>query len=253
MKVDYHVHVVSHGEYKYSLEWLIRYIEQARKMGLKEIGFSDHDEFINEVDIDLIHEASRLNIDIPIKLGLEIDYKPGLEDHISYLSQSKPFDYLIGSVHFIDNWPFDHPDCQDRFNDFDLDDIYKKYFNLVEQMAKSGLFDVIGHLDLIKIWGHRPRKNIINYIEPVLTSIKAADLTIEINSAGLRKPVAEIYPQYEIIELMKKMDIDITLGSDAHHPSQIGLNVDRSMALAKRAGYKSVITFKKRDKIILPL
>lgn len=253
MKVDYHVHGVSHGEYKYSFKWLASFVEQAKKMGLNEMGFSEHDEFIGEVEVDLIREVSRLNPDIPIKIGLEVDYKPGAEDNIKQLSRSKLFDYLIGSVHIIDDWPFDHPDYQYRFNDFDIDDIYIKYFNLVHKSAKSGLFDIIGHFDLIKIWGHRPPKNIINYVEPVLVSIKEAHLTIEINSAGLRKPVAEIYPQYEIIELMHKMDIGITFGSDAHHPSQMGLGVDEAIALAKRAGYKKVITFKQRDKKILPL
>ncbi len=253
MKVDYHVHALAHGEYKYTLEWLTSFVHQAREMGLKEIGFSEHDDYLADVNIDLIEELRNLNPDISIRLGLEVDYKPEREDSLHLLTKAKPFDYLIGSVHFIDGWGFDHPDYRYKFAEYDIDDIYQKYFNLVDEAVKANLFDVIGHLDLIKVWGDRPRKNVTRYVEPVLVSIKEANLVIEINSAGLRKPVAEIYPQYEIIEMMKKMDIGITFASDAHHPSQIGLNIEKGIALAKRVGYKKMITFKERERTILSL
>lgn len=253
MPIDYHVHAVAHGEYRYSTEWLTEYVDQARKMGLIEIGFSEHDEYIEEVDIDIIEEVRRKNSDLGIKLGLEVDYKPEAEQNISLLTQSKKFDYLIGSVHFIYGWAFDHPDYKHKFDEYDIDMIYQSYYDLVGKAVKSKLFDIVGHLDLIKIWGHKPKQDVLKYVEPVLCSIKEADLVIEINGAGLRKPVKEIYPQWKIIQLMQQMGIGITLGSDAHHPAQMGLNIDEGIMLAKKAGYKNVISFKEREKIILPL
>ncbi|HZK44055.1 MAG TPA: histidinol-phosphatase HisJ family protein [Syntrophomonadaceae bacterium] len=253
MKLDYHIHAIAHGEYKYTLEWLTRFINQAQRMGIDEIGFSEHDDYLLEVDIDLIREVQGLNSKIGIKLGLEVDYELELNQDIKKMVQSNYLDYLIGSVHFIDGWAFDHPDHKHKFNEFDIDIVYQSYYDLVDKAARSKQFDIIGHLDLIKIWGHKPKqKDVLQYVEPVLSSIKEAGLVIEINTAGLRKPVQEIYPQYEVIELMKKMDIPITLGSDAHHPSQVGLDIDKAVFLAKRAGYKNIVSFNKREKIIIP-
>lgn len=253
MPIDYHVHAVAHGEYKYSIEWLTEYIDQAKKMGLIEIGFSEHDEYIEEIDINLIEEIRQRNPGLGIRLGLEVDYKPEAEQNIKILTQSKKFDYLIGSVHFIEGWAFDHPDYKHKFEEYDIDMIYQSYYDLVDKAVNSKLFDIVGHLDLIKIWGHKPKQDVLKYVEPVLSSIKEADLVIEINGAGLRKPVKEIYPKWEIIKLMKKMGIGITLGSDAHHPNQMGLNIDAGILIAKKAGYKNVVCFKKRERIILPL
>ncbi len=254
MRVDYHVHVVAHGEYDYSLEWLSKYVNRAKEMHLDEIGFSEHDEFISKIDDKLINDLKQAHPDIAIKLGLELDYIPNRGEDITALSGLKNFDYLIGSVHFINGWGFDHPDYKHKFADYDIDIIYQQYFDLVDKAVKSNLFDVVGHLDLIKIWGHRPRKKgIIDYIKPVLSSIKDADLVVELNSAGLRKEVGEIYPQYEIISLMKEMGINITLGSDAHHPNQVGLDIDKLVFWAKKAGYNKIVSFDKREKTLLPL
>lgn len=252
MPVDYHVHAVAHGEYEYSVNWLTSYVEQAKKRGLIDIGFSEHDEYIEKIDINIIKEVKRNNPDIGIKLGLEVDYRPEADESIKLLSKYYDFDYLIGSVHFIGDWAFDHPDYKDRFDEYDIDVVYQNYYDLVDRAVKSGLFDIVGHIDLVKIWGHKPKQNVLKYVEPVLCSVKETGMAVEINGAGLRKPVKEIYPEFDIIQLMKQMNIPITLGSDAHHPDQMGMNIDVGVLLAKKAGYKNVIGFKGREKIILP-
>lgn len=249
MILDYHIHVVAHGEYPYTVEWLESYINQARLLSLDEIGFSDHDEFFHNIDLNAFAYVKKQNLDLPIKLGLEMDYQPELEKNIKNTINLVDFDYIIGSVHYINGWAFDHPDYKHKFQGQDIDIIYQEYFDLLNKAVKSNLFDVVGHIDLIKKWGDRPIKNdVLAYIKPVLENIKDANLVVELNSAGLRKEVREVYPQYEIIELMKRMDIPITLGSDAHHPEEVGLGLDKLIFLAKKAGYNNIVSFNKRKK-----
>lgn len=251
MLVDYHIHALAHGEYDYSESWLRLFAEKAHQQGILEIGFSEHDEYLPRIEVD---KLKRLQEDFPelkIKMGLEVDYFPGQEEKIRQmlLDVNYDFDYLIGSVHFIDGWGFDHPEFKDHFTTRDIDNIYEAYFSLVEQAVNSQLFDIVGHLDLIKVWGHRPVKQAIQvYAEPVLNSIKAAGMVIEINSSGLRKPVGEIYPGREILDMMLSLNIPITLGSDAHHPSQLGAGLAESVDLLRELGYKELVTFSGRRK-----
>lgn len=247
---DYHVHAAAHGEYDYSPEWISRFLENARKLGLKEIGFSEHDEYRELVDHELIAKIQGQFPEPRIRIGLEVDYIPGREQVIEKFLASVNYDYVIGSIHFINGWGFDHPDFRQEFDARDIDEIYSAYFNLVKKAAESGLFDIMGHIDLIKIWGHRPcKRNIAFYLEPVLRSIKAQGIVIEINSSGMRKPVGEIYPAPEIIDMMSALDIPITFGSDAHHPDQIGEGLEQATRLAYRAGYRKAVRFAGRRQI----
>ncbi|NLX03488.1 MAG: histidinol-phosphatase HisJ family protein, partial [Syntrophomonadaceae bacterium] len=175
-------------------------------------------------------------------------------DYIQQIIHSYDFDYIIGSVHFIDGWGFDHPDFRHLFEGKDIDQVYGRYFELVQMAVKSGLFDIIGHLDLIKIWGHRPRRNnVMFYVEPLLNSIKAAGVLIEINSAGLRKPVGEIYPQKEIIDFMASKQIAVTLGSDAHHPWQVGEGLQEAQVVLINAGFTHLASLQQRQVKMQPL
>ncbi|MEN6350944.1 MAG: histidinol-phosphatase HisJ family protein [Syntrophomonas sp.] len=254
VQVDNHVHALAHGEYRYSHEWISRFIQKARKRGIKEIGLCEHDEFRSLVDFDLIDRMRSGYADIKIRIGLEVDYIPGREEEIKQIAAECDYDYLIGSVHYIDGWGFDHPDYKHGFDNRDIDETYQSYFNLVKAAAMSGLFDVIGHLDLIKIWGHRPEKHEISYyLDPVLKSIKASGTIIEINSSGNRKPVGEMYPDPRILEMMAARDIPITFGSDAHHPDQIGEGLNEAGLIAYKLGYRQVVGFEQRRKILTPL
>lgn len=255
MMVDYHVHVLSHGEYSYSREWLSSYIDQACSRGLQEIGFSEHNEFFPGVDLDIYQNIKlERQSDINLKLGIEVDYIPGLEEDLKTLTARPELDYAIGSVHFIDGWAFDHPDYKDEFEKRDIDEIYARYAEVLISMVRTDLFDIVGHLDLVKIWGDRPRqKNAAYYIEPVLNVIQKSKMAVEINSAGLRKPVAEVYPAIDLVELMFAKDIPITFGSDAHNPEQVGERLQEAYKLAWGAGYRKLVRYNQHTQIVSPI
>ncbi|WP_054697336.1 PHP domain-containing protein [Syntrophomonas palmitatica] len=176
MLLDYHIHAAAHGEYRYDYEWLKSFLDTARRQGIKEVGFAEHDEFVQLIDAKVLAGLRGEYDDVRIRLGLEVDFIPGREPEIAALRNKYDWDYFIGSIHFIDGWGFDHPDYGYLFEKKDYDQVYEEYFSLVNRMALSGLFDVVGHLDLIKIWGHRPwRQSTLAYAKPVLHSIKGAD------------------------------------------------------------------------------
>ncbi len=254
MLLDYHIHAAAHGEYDYSWTWIEQFINTARRRQLIEIGFIEHDEYSSKIDFNLLERIQQKNDDITVKIGLEVDYWEGRENLIRQILARYPYDYIIGSVHYINGWAFDHPDYRYKFDRMDIDEIYQRYYELVNSSVKSGLFTIIGHIDLIKKWGHRPiNHNISYYIKDVLNSIKKAELTVEINSAGLRKPVAEMYPAREIMEIMAGMKIPITLSSDAHHPSEVGAGIREAAHLAWAAGYREIAAFSRGRRIMLPL
>ncbi|NLW92166.1 MAG: histidinol-phosphatase HisJ family protein [Syntrophomonadaceae bacterium] len=249
--LDYHIHVAAHGEYKYTDEWVGDFLNHARLRKINEVGLLEHDEFLSMVDNALIERLAFNNPDLLVRRGLEVDYVPGREQDIKKMLAGQNLDYVIGSVHFIDGWGFDHPDNQDLFENKDIDRVYRDYFSLINQAVHSGLFDIIGHIDLVKIWGYRPiKKGIMHYVDPVLKSISRSDMVIEINSAGLRKPVGEIYPENEILKAMFALNIPITLGSDAHHPDQVGEGLEEACNAAKRAGYRYVSGFDRRQRYL---
>ncbi|MEA4923880.1 MAG: histidinol-phosphatase HisJ family protein [Syntrophomonadaceae bacterium] len=255
MLVDYHVHAVAHGEYGYSQDWANQFLDSASRRGIQEIGFSEHDEFIHLVDFNtfqVVQNARRHNIEI--KLGIEMDYIPGQEQTINEIIRQKPYDYIIGSVHYIDGWGFDHPDFQGGFDERDIDDIYGQYAHILMQMVQSGCFDVVGHIDLVKIWGHRPRRrSSLDYLDPVLEAVRKSNMAVEINSAGLRKKVAELYPEEALVNRMFSYDIPITFGSDAHHPDQIGEGLAEAYQSARKAGYRYLVRFNQHNKITTAL
>jgi histidinol-phosphatase (PHP family) len=255
MRVDYHVHVAAHGEFSYSQEWIDQYIERAHQMGIQEIGFSEHDEFSHLVDINLFkHVQAEKRYDINVRLGLEVDYIPGREEKIKQIVSQTEYDYTIGSVHFIEGWGFDHPDFRTGFSERDIDDVYAQYAALLLRMGQSACFDIVGHIDLVKIWGHRPCKHTaLHYFDPVLKAIQKHGLAVEINSAGLRKEVAELYPAADIVARMFSYDIPITFGSDAHRPEQIGEGLEVAYQAARQAGYRYLVRFNRHQQIITPL
>lgn len=251
MLVDYHVHALAHGEYEANQAWLNAFVDQACRMGIKEMGFSEHDEFIAGLNLDIFHKVQKnRRPDLNLRLGIEMDYLPGRENELLRQYSRDDFDYWIGSVHFIDGWAFDHPDYKDDFENRDIDEIYERYAQILIQMASCQLFDIVGHLDLVKIWGHQPRrKTVVDHLLPVLQGIKKNHLVVEINSAGLRKPIGEIYPSHDLLEQLYAMNIPVTLGSDAHHPQQTGEGLREALQAARKAGYKSLTGFNKHRHI----
>lgn len=262
MLMDYHIHTKLCGHAQGEMD---EYIKQAMVVGIKEMGFADHipmyflpkeerdctiamleDELPEYVDAVLTRKEE--NPDLAIRLGLEADFIPGQEATLQEYLKEYPFDYVIGSIHFLDQWGFDNPHFIEVYQEWDINKLYKRYFELVQQAAASRLFDIIGHLDLIKKFGHRPTEDITGLYEETIKIIKESDVAIEINTAGLRVPAKEMYPTRDILQLCKRYDVPITLGSDAHKPEQVGMNFPEAVNTLKEIGIDKLVVFEKRKR-----
>ena len=164
-------------------------------------------------------------------------------------------DYLIGSVHFLQNkndmWGFDNPEFIGVYENIDIDKIWEDYFNTIKEMAKTNYFDIVGHLDLIKVFKFLPKKDIRLIAKDALKEIKKSNMVLEINPAGLRKPIGEPYPSKELLEEAFALDIPITFGSDAHSVEQVGFGYETVIDFVKKIGYKKCVSFDKRDRKLI--
>jgi histidinol-phosphatase (PHP family) len=253
MRIDLHNHTTRCNHAKGSME---SYVERAIDLGIDIYGFSEHapmdfDEQyrlnFNEMTLyesDVNNLQKKYSDKIKILLGYEVDY---LKGHIDRRVLNANVDYLIGSIHFLGKWGFDNPEFIDNYKNRNIDDIWQEYFNNIESMAKMGSFDIVGHLDLIKIFNFMPKKDIRLIATPALKAIKKSNMVIELNSAGLRKPTKEIYPSPLLLELAYELDIPITFSSDAHAIGQVGFKYDKVTKLAKKTGYTKAVTFEQRQ------
>ena len=234
-----------------------QYIDMAVKSGVKHFGFSDHAPMdfdpkhrmgfddMKRYETDVLKAKERYKDKIEILLGYEVDY---LKNHMDDRVLNAKVDYLIGSVHFIDEWGFDNPEFIGHYEDQDIDVIWQKYFDAIEEMANSKLFDIVGHLDLIKVFKFMPNKDIKQLAKNALIAIKKADMSLELNVSGYRKPVKEAYPSLELLQEAYNLDIPITFASDAHAPEQVGLFNDEIIKMAKNAGYTKCVSYKNRKR-----
>ncbi|HHD79880.1 MAG TPA: histidinol-phosphatase HisJ family protein [Epsilonproteobacteria bacterium] len=257
MRVDLHNHTTRCNHAQGTVD---EYIQRAIELGIDIYGFSEHapmdfDEHyrlkFDEMDAyvsDILHAKERYKNDIDILLGYEVDW---LQGHMDERVLHANVDYLIGSVHFIDKWGFDNPEFIGGWKNKDIDEIWQAYFEATEAMAESGKFDIVGHFDLIKVFKFMPKKEITSLAENALQAIKKSNMVMEINTAGLRKPVGEMYPSRALLEEAYALDIPITFSSDAHAVEHIGLGYDLATALAHDIGYTKAVTFKGRDKQLI--
>jgi histidinol-phosphatase (PHP family) len=257
MKVDLHNHTILCNHATGSVD---DYVQAAIECGVSVYGFSDHAPMDYDLEyrmgfdqMDLyeqwVHETKeKYSKQIDVLLGYEVDYLAGyMDDRVL----KRPCDYLIGSIHFVDEWGFDNPDYIHRYNTMDMDALYSNYFGLVENMAKTGYFDIVGHLDLLKVFGFFHKKDIRILAKNALIAIKKANMTIELNVSGWRKPVSEAYPSLSLLESIAQLEIPITFGSDAHRPDQVGMFSDEIEALAKSVGYTHCATYRNRDRELI--
>lgn len=251
MLVDYHIHTSFSHDAKGRF---VDYVKNAQKKNLYEIGFSDHfhpeDKYFLKYD-DLANyvkkvEEFKKNTNFPIKLGLEIDFIPGFESRIEEIVKMKGFDYIIGSVHFIGNWGFDYSKYISEYQKWDISELYQTYFNLVQQSVRSGYFDIVGHTDLIKIFGYKPKIDMTDVFLNTVKVFKENNMCVEVNTRGLRKACREIYPNKIFLKICFNYGIPITLSSDAHSPEEVGSDFDHALKLIKEVGYEKIATFTKR-------
>lgn len=261
---DYHVHTARCGHAVGRME---AYVARARRAGLPEMGFSDHLYMywlpIPERDPELAMRADELddyvedvlrlrgaNPDLTIRLAIEADYIPGREGELREILARYPWDYVLGSVHFIDTWGFDDARYVATFDEWDVDALYRRYFDLLLAAAETGLFDSMAHPDLVKKFGHRPSPalDLDGIYAEVAACFRKTGVCVEVNTAGLRKPCAELYPALPLLRACRAAGVPATLGSDAHEPEHVGLAFEEGVAHLRAADYDRVIAFAGRDR-----
>jgi len=263
MMADYHLHtpLCRHAEGSPT-----EYAKAAVALGLEEIGFSDHNPMPANFDdwrmdigdlpyyFDIVQEARVAYPALPIRLGLECDFIAGKEGWIEELAGKADWDYLIGSVHYIaPGWDVDNPKWIGRFEERPVEEIWGMYWKAYEQCIRSGLFDFVAHPDLVKKFGHRPKGDLRKYYEPSIAAAAEKNVAIEINTAGLRKPVGELYPSREFLEMAFAAGVPLLINSDAHAPQEVGMNFTEAVQAAKDAGYTHTARFHKRQRRFVPL
>jgi histidinol-phosphatase (PHP family) len=230
----------------------VDYARRAVELGLAEIGFSEHSPmprddfddwhmFNRQLDeyVENVRRAQREFPQLTIRLAMEVDYLPGQEDWIRGLAARHPWDYFIGSVHYVsDSWDIDNPNKLSLWKNRDAFEVWSVYFERLTLAAESGLFEIIGHADLPKKFGHRPNCDCTPLYDRFLDAAKKHHCAIELNTAGLRKDCREIYPSRDILQLAFQKGVPITFGSDAHKPEEVGMNFAEAIQLARTVGYR---------------
>jgi len=264
---DYHVHLRPDGDGTPPEDYftdanVARYREAADAAGIGELGISEHiHRFRQALDIwrhpfwieqatDDLDAYCEFLADSGLRVGIEADYVPGAEDRIATLLESRGFDYVVGSVHFIGEGSVD----QDRWDvwrieDHDPDRVWTAYFEQVAASATSGLFDVIAHPDLVKVWGADrplPERDLRNYYEPAVEAIADAGVAVEMSTAGLRKPVGEIYPAPAFAAMCVEAGVPFALSSDAHVPEHLGFGYEQAVPQLRELGVGEISVFEGR-------
>lgn len=264
LPADYHMHtpLCRHATGEPS-----EYAAHAVSLGLTEIGMSDHSP-MQEDDFDdwrmrndqldeYVEKVQKARADYPqltIRLALEVDYLPDRTEWIRDLAKRYPWDYFIGSVHYVSGgWDIDSPFKRDLWERCDVDAVWAEYFDRLTQAAASGLFEIMGHADLPKKFGHLPKRDISPLISRFLEACKSTNTAIELNTAGLRKDCREIYPSRAILEQAHAAGVAITFGSDAHAPQEVGADLEKAVRLALDVGFTHSRRFAARQAADVPL
>jgi histidinol-phosphatase (PHP family) len=255
---DYHTHPQGHRVQPYTRQLLQPWIDSARARGLTDIAFTDHDRYHAGIDFDEIDKLRAANPDIKIRAGLELDNDPetSAAGRAWVEKNWDRLDFVLGSVHYLDraDQMFDTvPAGAEQFAGREIDEIYADYFRRIREVAATGLVDCLSHLDLIKIHGHRPKTPIVDLVSDTLDFISTRGLAIELSTAGWRKPVNELYPSDEIIQLAHEKKIPFTTASDAHSHAQLGENYDRLAEKMAQLGIRQVCIFENHQTLVRDL
>jgi histidinol-phosphatase (PHP family) len=250
--IDYHLHVVAHGDRPMTVENILAYCEVAGERGICQMGITEHDRYLDDIDLAAFQEAREKSQDVELRLGIEIDFVPGKEEMYRFAT-ALPYDYVIGSVHRVGGEEVDHPDHKEIYDKWNTYDLYKAYYENVRKAALSGRFDVLGHPDLIKIFRRFPERDITSVLEETADAVAESGIVVDVNAAGLRKPIGEIYPSRDFLEMFHRRGVPIILSSDAHAPNEVAAGYDKSLELVRDVGYREVVTFKNGERGTLAL
>jgi histidinol-phosphatase (PHP family) len=274
MLTDYHLHLRpdepgTGADRYFTQENVERYLQAAAEAGVEELGVSEHiyrfRQALDVWDHPFWVETAEDDLDAycefvrgtPLRLGIECDFVPGAEERTAALLEARPFDYVVGSVHFVAEGAaaVDHPDW-DAWGQWDAEEVWRRYFEALAGCARSGLFDVLAHPDLVKVWGRGrplPEGDLRAFYEPAVEAIAESGIAVEISTAGLRKPVGELYPSRELAEMCVEAGAVFALSSDAHLPEQVGFEYGQAVELLGRLGVEEICVFEGRERRLAPL
>jgi histidinol-phosphatase (PHP family) len=271
---DYHLHLRpdrldATAAEAFTEENVARYREAATERGIVELGVSEHvHRFVQALDVwqhpfwreqavdDLDAYCEFVRDRTDLRLGLEVDFVPGAEDRTQNLIERAGLDYVVGSVHFLRDGAVDH----DRFDIWrgthSADAVWRRYFETLGEAARSGLFDILAHPDLVKMWGAqrpRPEGDLRRFYELAIEGIAESQIAIEVSTAGLRKPTGELYPAPAFLELTLEAGCPVALSSDAHLPADVGRDYDRALELLDSLGVRELSVFERRERRLEPI
>jgi histidinol-phosphatase (PHP family) len=265
---DYHLHLRpddldAGAEEHFTEENVDRYLAAAEEHGIDELGVSEHvyrfSQALDVWDHAFWREQARDDLDAyaefmrttPLRLGIEADFIPGREDRMANLLESRDFDYVVGSVHFLGSRAIDHEGYDVWEDEGDPDRVWRRYFETLAEAARSGLFDILAHPDLVKVWGRGrpvPDRDLRFFYEPVIEAIAESSIAVEVSTAGLRKPVGEIYPSRAFAEMCVEAGAEFALSSDAHAPEQVGYGYDQAIEFLEGLGVDRICVFESRNR-----
>jgi histidinol-phosphatase (PHP family) len=272
---DYHVHLRvddppnTPAETSFTAANAERYREAASERGIEELGVAEHVyRFEQALDVwnhplwvqsakDDVDEYIRfVREETDLRLGIEADFIPGREDRMRALLDGRDWDYVVGSIHFLSDGALDHDGFDVWNSGRSPDHVWRTYFDWLGELATTGMYDILAHPDLVKHWGRErpwPEKDLRFYYDIAMERIAASGIAIEVSTAGLRKPVGEIYPDRAFLEMVIDAGNPIALSSDAHTPEQLGFEYDRALALLADAGVKELCVFDHRTRRLEPI
>ena len=240
------------------------YVAAARAAGITTMAFTDHLPLPLEYDGDWDYampacELSDYVADVremqalakaeggpEVLMGIEADWMCGREEALAEELPAYPWDIVLGSVHFQGTWAFDDPALTAEYQRREIHQVWRRYFEDVAASACTGLFDVIGHADLVKKFGFYPEGDLAPYYRTAIDAMATTGVAFEVNASGLRKPVAEIYPSLEFMRMARRAGVRATMGSDAHAPEEVGSGLDLAREALLAVGYTSVLVFRDR-------
>lgn len=264
MRTSYH----NHTRWSDGAPTLAAQIQAARAAGLDELGISDHyvlhpsgEEVEWTLPLDLLGDyvlelrAAAAEVkDLVLRIGVEADYFPETVKELRERLAPYPWDYVIGSVHYVDGFPIDESSVHwDALTPEQRDETWRLYWVRIRQLAESGVYDFVGHLDLPKKFGHRPTVDLTTEEQAALDAIAAAGMAIEINTAGWSLPAAEAYPSLPLLKEARRREIPLLINADAHFPEFLTRDFDRARELAREAGYTELVRYEKRQRFPVPL
>jgi histidinol-phosphatase (PHP family) len=271
---DYHLHLRTDerentAERFFTSANAERYREVATERGIAELGVAEHIyRFTAAMDIwqhpfwrqyardDLDDYCGFVREETDLRLGIEMDFIPGREDRIATILEARDWDFVVGSVHFLRDHSLDTEDYSVWGAGESAEKIWQRYFETVAESARSGLYDVIAHPDLVKVWGRsapRPDGDLRRYYEPAVEAFADVGVAVELSTAGWRKPVAEQYPAVPFLEMLVDAGCPLALSSDAHEPDLVGFEYERAVELLGSIGVEEIAVLERRERRLEPI